>query len=554
MPAMLNTFDHLITPLEAFYHWEDTKPDEVWLRQPLGSAVREYTWREAGRQARCMASYLRSLNLPSGSHIGLFSKNCPHWIMADLAIWMAGHVSVPLYPTLNTETIRYTLSHSDCKVCFIGRLDHWSAIRTGIPDSVRCIGFPYGTAPELPCWDRLVEDNEPVAGDPPRYLEEVATIIYTSGTTGNPKGVVHKFLAPAYALAGILSVFPLRQERFFSYLPLSHVAERAFVEMGSLYTGSVVTFAESLETFAENLRDGAPTLFLGVPRIWTKFQEKILAQIPAERLNLLLRVPIVSRLLRRKIRAALGLQNCRYGLSGAAPITPELLAWYDRLGIEILEGYGMTENFGYSHFSFPGNRRIGSVGQAVPNASVRISEEGEIQVKSPCSLVGYYKEPEKTREVFADGYLRTGDQGVIEGEDFLRITGRIKDIFKTTKGKYVVPSPIEQQIEQDPLIDQICLVGVNIAQPVALVRLSEVALNLDSVGITRQLEAILDRLNPRLEPHERVSHVVICAQEWSIENNMLTPTLKIRRNSVEAQYMDRLPLWSTHPDRVVWEV
>ncbi len=550
---MLNSFDHLITPLEAFYHWEGVKPDRIWLRQPWQGGVLEFTWGEVGRQVRQMAAHLRSLDLPPGSHIGIFSKNCPHWLMADLAIWMAGHVSIPLYPTLNADTIHYTLSHGDCKLCFVGRLDNWDGMKAGIPADMPCIGFPYGTTPELPGWDEVVADHAPIEDSPPRSLEEIATIIYTSGTTGNPKGVVHKFLAPAYALAGILSVFPMREERLFSYLPLSHVAERAFVEMGSLYTGSVVTFAESLETFADNLRDGAPSLFLGVPRIWTKFQEKILAQMPAERLNLLLMVPVLGAFLRRRIRHALGLQNCRYGLSGAAPITRELLAWYDRLGIEILEAYGMTENFGYSHFTFPGNRRLGYVGQAVPNAKVRISAEGEIQVKSPCSLVGYYKEPEKTREVFADGYLRTGDQGVIEGENFLRITGRIKDLFKTAKGKYVAPSPIEQAIEKDPLVEQICLVGVNVPQPLALVQLSEVAAGRSGEETRRQLEVLLDEVNPTLDAHERISHLVVCADAWSVDNGMLTPTMKIKRNVIEQTYMDRLQQWCRRPERIIRE-
>ncbi len=550
---MLSTFENLKTPLQAFYHWEQAKPDAVWLRQPLGSEVREYTWREAGRQIRCMAAYLRSLDLAPGSHIGLFSKNCPHWIMADLAIWMAGHVSVPLYPTLTADTIEYTLTHGDCKLCFVGRLDQWETMKAGIPEGMPCIGFPYGTTPELPGWDDLVAGQQPIADSPERSLEDIATIIYTSGTTGNPKGVVHKFLAPAYALAGVLSVFPMDEERLFSYLPLSHVAERVFVEMGSLYSGSVVTFAESLETFADNLRDGAPSLFLGVPRIWTKFQEKILAQIPAGRLRIMLRIPLLGGLLRRKLRAALGLQNCRFGLSGAAPITRELLEWYDDLGIEILEAYGMTENFAYSHFSFPGARRLGYVGQSVPNAEVRIAEDGEIQVKSPCSLIGYYKEPEKTREVFADGYLRTGDQGVIEGDRYLRITGRIKDLFKTAKGKYVAPNPIEQKIEKDPLVEQICLVGVNIPQPIALVQLSEVGRMLGSEEVDARMQELLDEVNPTLDPHERVSHIVICREEWSVDNKVLTPTMKIKRNVVEQRYLDQLSAWSGSETRVLRE-
>lgn len=551
---MLSSFDDLKTPLQAFYHWEKERAQSVYMRQPLGDELREYTWAEVGSQARRMAAYLRSLELPPGSHIGLFSKNCPHWIMADLAIWMAGHVSVPLYPSLNGDTINYTLTHGDCKLCFVGRLDNFEKMRDGIPADLPCIGFPYETSTDFPQWDDVIAGQEPIADNPTRNLDEICTIIYTSGTTGNPKGVVHKFMCLSYAITGILQVFPMKDDdRLFSYLPMSHVAERGFVELCSLYTGATVTFSDTLATFAANLRDGAPTLFLGVPRIWTKFQEQILKKFPQKRLERMLKLPILGKLVKRKVREALGLSHCRYGFSGAAPITQELVEWYKALDIEILEAYGMTENFAYSHFTFPGTRKPGYIGQAVPNADVVIGEGDEILVKSPCTMVGYYKEPEKTAETMHDGYLRTGDQGALDSEGFLKITGRIKDLFKTAKGKYVAPSPIEMKFEANALVEQICLIGVDIPQPIALIQLSEIGQELGREEAEAQLTELMNAINPTLDGHERVSNCVVCAEPWTVENKLLTPTMKIKRNVVEQTYAKQAGVWCESKAPVIWE-
>ncbi|QQS31043.1 MAG: AMP-binding protein [Sphingobacteriales bacterium] len=547
------------TPLYMLYQWESQKPKEVFLKQPVDGRWINFTWEEAADQIRRMAAALKALNLPSGSKIAMVSKNCAHWLMADLAIMMSGHISVPLYPNITAATLNYILQHSEAKVLFVGKLDDWSAMKPGLTEDVYCISFPdmYKTDKEFDNWDTLIAQHEPLQGEIDRDLDEMMTIIYTSGTTGKPKGVMHSFYTFSYAITNamkVIDISDIKDKHLFSYLPLSHIAERMLVEMGSIYFGTKVYFAQSLDTFAENLQFAEPSIFLAVPRIWTKFQKKILEKLPQKKLNLLLSIPVISTLIKNKIKKSLGLTKAKFCFTGAAPIPASLLQWFQKLGITIQEVYAMTENSAYSHFTRPDRIEFGYVGQPMPHVSVKISEIGEILVKSDANMLGYYKEPEITAATFDENhYLKTGDKGIIGKDNFLKITGRVKEIFKTEKGKYVAPAPIEMELSENEFVEQVCVVGANLPQPIALVVLSEAGKSIEKNRVGESLTDTVQKVNGRFEKHEHLKTLVVVKEEWTVENSLLTPTLKIKRNPIEEMYGSRFQLWYNKDEKIVWE-
>ncbi len=551
----------LKTALEGAYHWESTVPDRVYLTQPMGGGkVVDFTWKETMDQARRMAAHLRSLELEPRSHIALFSKNTAHWLMADLAIMMAGHVSIPLYPTLTAETIRQILDHSDSKLIFVGKLDGYDAMKDGIPDEMPRIALPLAPPIDAPQWDEIVAKTEPFAESPTREPAEIATIIYTSGSTGTPKGVMIDFRAMTATGAGVRDVVRTTSEdRMLSYLPLAHVFERWIVEAHSFVYGFRVFFAESLDTFVEDLRRAQPTLFISVPRLWLKFQAGVFKKMPPGKLALFLKIPILSGIVRRKVLTGLGLQHVRYAGSGSAPIPPELVQWYRDLGLELLEGYGMSENFSYSHASVPGKTRVGYVGNCYSGVEHRISDSGEIELKSPGTMRGYYKEPELTKEVFTeDGFFKTGDRGEIDEKGRLRITGRVKELFKTSKGKYVAPAPIENKLLTHAALEQACVSGSGFPQPYALVMLSEearaeVADPARRAEIGTSLGQHLSETNDTLAAYEKLQCLVVVKDTWTIENGFLTPTMKMKRAVVEDTYGPHAEGWCATNEPVVWQ-
>jgi len=531
-----------LTPLEMMYRWEEEKPNQLYLSQPIEGIWHNWTYQEAMLQVRKMASYIRSLNLEKQSKIAILSKNCAHWIMTDLAIMMSGHISVPLYPNLSADTLNKILIHSESKLLFVGKLDDFNKMKGGIPKEMDCITYPFYSE-DYPKWNDLVEGVSPLEESIVRDDNELATIIYTSGTTGDPKGVMHKFYNFGFATTNAVQALSLKEESFFSYLPLCHIAERLLVEMGSIYSGGKVYFAESLDTFASNLSEASPSVFLGVPRIWTKFQQGILSKLPQKKLNILLSIPLISSLVKKKIQKGLGLSRANNIFTGAAPTPSTLIKWFARLGITIQEAYAMTENTCYSHVSFKNKIKIGSVGQALPFCEVKLSEENEILIKHNALMDGYYKEEEQTSETIKDGWLHTGDEGEIDQEGFLTITGRVKDIFKTSKGKYVAPSPIEMKLSTNKNIEQVCVVGNGLPQPIALITLSERGHIKEKLDLISNLSDTLQIVNLKLDSHERIHRLVVLQEEWSIENSLLTPTMKIKRKSIEKKYKENYTFW-----------
>lgn len=551
--------------LQRLYHWEKTDPHRVSLTQPMGGdAVQDFTWAQVADHSRRMAAHLQAQGWAPGSKVAILSKNCAWWMMSDLAIWMAGYVSVPLYPTLAPETITQILTHSESKACFVGKLDGWAHMKPGVPAGLPCISYPLSPDDAIATydgWDAIIARTAPMSESPVREEGELATLIYTSGTTGMPKGVMHSFGNFAWALDRGLQRIPLsREDRMLSYLPLAHVVERMLVEHGWLRTAMHVYFAESLDTFAADLQRARPTVFFSVPRLWVKFQQGVHHKMPPAKLQRLLGIPILGGIVRKKVKKALGLDQCSFAAGGAAPMPMALLQWYGKLGLPINEGYGMTENLALSHITENGKNQQGTVGPTYPGVEQRIDPTtGEIQMRSQALMMGYYKEPEKTAEVFTpDGWLKTGDKGSIDAGGLLRITGRVKDLFKTGKGKYVAPAPIEDKLVMHEAVEACVVTGANLGQPLGIVMLNaEFGAKASDPTARKALEDSLAEhlkaINATLDPHERLQTVVITTTAWTVDNDVITPTFKVKRNRIEDLYAKYYETWEESGQSVIWQ-
>jgi long-subunit acyl-CoA synthetase (AMP-forming) len=485
-------------------------------------------------------------------------------MMAELAIWMAGYTTVAIFPTEGADTVNYVLTHSEASLLFVGKLDSFDQQVGGIPAGLPCIALPLAPKNSYRTWDDITAQIEAIAGNPARAGGDVCFIMYTSGSTGTPKGVMHTFEGATRASEGIVDFQDKEQGadftyRALSYLPLAHIFERAWIECAGFVMGrGHIFFAEALDTFVQDLQRARPTVFISVPRLWLKFQQGVSAKMPPKKLKTLLKIPILNKIVRKKVLTQLGLNEVVLAGCGSAPLPPALLQWYRDLGLHLSEGYGMTEDFAYSHATNKRQQKLGYVGVPYPGVECRLADDGEILIKSLGTMKGYYKQPELDAEVFtADGFVRTGDLGERLPDGQLKLTGRKKELFKTAKGKYVAPAPIENMINESQMVEISMVSGVGQSSAYAIVVPAEgLRPKLGDAAVRAEFEAemtsVLKRVNDNVADYEQLRMIVVAKEPWSIENGQLTPTLKIKRNKIEAVVEANIEKWYATKGAVVW--
>jgi long-chain acyl-CoA synthetase len=548
--------DPRLDPVSLLVQNARTRPRATWLVQPQNGREIRTSFGDAAQQVARMAGALRAMGFAPGSRICITGMNTAHWFLADLAITMAGHVSVGIYPKQARATTRYIFEHSEAKAVFIGpAFGPQDDLLAALPEGVVKIGLPYAGVP--PCdhrWDELVRKHSAIEHTPPSP-EAIWTIVYTSGTTGDPKGVMLSFGALTYAGERLRKVMPLGDKpRWFSYLPLAHLMERAGVELASLHYGGQVYFLEAPEKLAHQLRRASPSMFVGVPLVYARLQGALASKIPPRVLTRVFRTPGLRRVARRLLLELMGLANARILFVGGASIPVPLLEWFELLGLPLLQAYGMTETSAYATFELPDQRRLGSVGKPAPDAEVKLSEDGEILVRHGALMLGYFRDPDQTRDAFtADGFMRTGDKGRFDNDGFLYVTGRVKDIFKTRKGRYVAPARVEGALASSPVIDQVCLVGANLNQPLMLVSLNAAGRAKRRAELEQELITEMTAANAALESHEQIAKCVIVKDTWTIEAGHLTPTMKVRRQDIEHRYRALIEQQAETRVKIGWE-
>ena len=527
------------TLIEYLDHWATQSPNDVWLREPHGENLTEWTWSQVQAEVGAIAAWQESFLGGPEINVGLPSRNRAHWFMADLGTIAAGNVTIPMFITLPRDTAEYVMSFTEMKLLFVGETENWEAVKTVLPEGIVLVTLPGVTLDEPHLrWEDLVAAHAGQSSSYECQPSDLVSIVFTSGTTGVPKGVMQTHASNEIPVNRFQESFATPPRgRYFSYLPLAHIAERQIVEYASLINGGVVYFNENMMTLLRDLPACRPHIMFGPPRVWEQLQQVIIGHFGSQQAvtDALERDPEGSG---KHIRDMLGLDDALYLLTAAAPTPPALIEWYGQFGLDLMEGFGQTEAMGLSANTHE-HRKVGSIGQVVGNVEVRISEEGELLARASGLATGYYKDPEKTAETFRDGWIYTGDKARIDEEGFIFLTGRMKDYFKTIQGKFVAPTPIENEFAKHPHTEQLCLLGRGYSKTVMVCVPSALAQQEEPEQLVAALQEHARVVNETADKHARIGAVIISTEAWSIDNGMLTPTLKIRREQIEQRFGER---------------
>ncbi|GAC1362332.1 MAG: long-chain fatty acid--CoA ligase [Actinomycetota bacterium] len=586
------------TLVELFKNRVAATPEAVAMRTKAGAGWTSLSYRDASSQVRELASGLVSIGVAKGSCVSLLSKNRAEWILSDLAILLTGARTVPIYVTNSPRQVGHAIGHSESSVVIVEdaeQLDKVLKVRDELPrlTNIVLVSGEEGGHPGVISWEELrrlgrqhdlanpsLLDERSVGASP----DDIATIVYTSGTTGEPKGALLTHANFIKTVAAGIRVMRLDQEgghRLISYLPLSHIFERLIGEWASIYLGAEVWFAESVDKLVANLKDCRPTLFVGVPRVFEKFYAGVRAStakqpaikrflitkaVAAGRAKVALEqagkpVPfglakrhgLLDHLVLSKLRHELGMDACRLAVTGAAPISVEVLAFVHALGVKLVEGYGLTETTAPVSVNPADKIRIGTVGPPLPGVEVRFDEDGELLVRGYNVFQGYLNNEQETRAAFTqDGYFRTGDVGRFDDAGYIRITDRKKDLIVTAGGKNVAPQLLEERLKSDPLISQALVIGDQRPYLVALLTLDPEAApkwaterGIAFTDVTelssnpKVLEAVgaaVERVNGELSRAEGIKKWAVLARDFSLDAEEITPTLKVRRKIIMDKY------------------
>ena len=581
---MSNVLDERTLPGLLAMHAR-TRGDRVALREKRLGVWVEVTWRDYYDNVRAVACKLRELGVGPGDHVAILSDNRTEWLYADLGAQAIGARAVGIYQTNPPADVAYILQDSGSVVLFAEdqeQVDKAVAIRDQTPSLKHVIVFePRGTTDlgdsRLVAWDDFLARGKGLAKADPDFDKKLealdpaapSMVVYTSGTTGPPKGAMisSKNVLEVSAAFNKQMGF-CEDDTILSYLPLCHVAEKILSMFLPLSSGAIVHFGEAMETVQTDLREVSPTIFLGVPRIWEKMNASVAVKMqdsswlkrmlyryftrPGAPASGPMRA-LGNLLVYRPLQERLGLRKVKWALTGAAPISADLIRWYHRIGVPVLEGYGQTEGAGISHVNMPGKDRVGTVGTVVPLVEQRIADDGEILLRGPNVFCGYLNKPEATAAtVDADGWLHTGDIGTLDQDGYLTITGRKKDIIITAGGKNLSPEKIENALKTSPYIKEAISIGDRRKFIGALVQIEY-----DNVGnwatrrnlpytsyqdLARKPEVIdlvkkeIETANELLVPVEQVKAFRILPKELSQDDGELTATQKVRRREVMSQF------------------
>lgn len=526
------------------------------------------------------------MSIENRDKIAVISKNRPEWVFLDLAVQKIGAVLVPIYPTIHVNDLEFVLNDSKVKYVFVNDEDLFFKV-TSVQDRLHSVKGIFSFEHVSGCrhWKELLQEGKQEHFQKIPELaariqpDDLFTIIYTSGTTGTPKGVMLSHRNILSNVESCVPYFPLtRGTRTLSFLPLNHIFERT-VTYVYLFSGCTVHYAESLETLGENMREVKPQMFSTVPRLLEKVYERILSKGSeltgvkrklffwaldlAEKYDIRkpgsigyrMQMAIASKLIFSKWREGLG-NSVDCVVTGAAACPVKLIRVFTAAGIPILEGFGQTESSPVISFNRldPKDRMFGTVGPVIDGVEVEIAEDGEILCKGPNVMMGYYKRPDLTEETVKDGWLHTGDIGMMVNDKFLKITDRKKEIFKTSGGKYVAPQPIENKMVESPFIEQIMVVGADQKFAGALIvpsfaRLKEWGKENDLKEEDREklvknpkvhelFKEVVDEMNKNFNPVEQIKKFELLPGEWSVDGGELTPTLKLKRKVIMEKFRD----------------